>query len=109
MTPRSPNAERTVPADRSVDGTPPPPNVTALHRHRDPLLCCFASVGTYASTAQGCNLPKMIGGAQSDTSSQSTIKINMDTNFSSDLTYYLSYNGGAQVGIGGSQAPSKEI
>ena len=52
---------------------------------------------------QGCNFRKLIGGAERGKDAQGTIKILMDTEFTSDLAHFLHNIGGAQLNIGGTE------
>ena len=53
---------------------------------------------------QGCNFWKLIGGAERGKDAQGTIKILLDTDFTSDLAHFLHSIRGAQLNIGDAQA-----
>ena len=56
---------------------------------------------------QGCNFWKLIVGAEWGKDAQGTIKILLNTNFTSDLAHFLQNIVGAQLNIGGAQALPK--
>ena len=82
-------------------------SVCVAYHHKNLRGMVQLDLVTHYEYEQGCNFWKLIGGAERGKDAQGTIKILMDTDFTSDLAHFLHNIGGAQLNIGGNEALPK--